>query len=255
MDTILVTIFAMAYAAIALEHPLKVNKSASALLGAGLLWTVYAVQGNSDVVGEELSESLSQIAQIIFFLMGAMTIVEVIDAHNGFALVTSRIRTTKLARLLWIVGLAHLLPQCRPRQPDNYHHHGVTHEEVAPRPRRPTLLCRDHSDCGKCGRRMVSDWRRDHHDALDRWPNYRQSDHWSDIRSGTLQSARAACSDELGIKRKAGHPSEGADGSIKWMEHNAIRTKYYLLYGNCGVADSAGVQGGDSPAALHGDTS
>ena len=94
----------MAYAAIALEHPLKVNKSASALLGAGLLWTVYAVQGNSDVVGEELSESLGQIAQIIFFLMGAMTIVEVIDAHNGFALVTSRIRTTKLIRLLWIVG-------------------------------------------------------------------------------------------------------------------------------------------------------
>ena len=86
------------------EHPLKVNKSASALLGAGLLWTVYAVQGNSDVVGEELSESLGQIAQIIFFLMGAMTIVEVIDAHNGFALVTSRIRTTKLTRLLWIVG-------------------------------------------------------------------------------------------------------------------------------------------------------
>src|SRR5512132_36072 len=105
MDAILITIFAMAYAAIALEHPLKVNKSASALLGAGLLWTVYAVQGNSDVGGEELSESLSQIAQIIFFLMGAMTIVEVIDAHNGFALVTSRIRTTKLARLLWIVGL------------------------------------------------------------------------------------------------------------------------------------------------------
>ena len=104
MDAILVTIFAMAYAAIALEHPLKVNKSASALLGAGLLWTVYAVQGNSDVVGEELSESLGQIAQIIFFLMGAMTIVEVIDAHNGFALVTSRIRTTKLTRLLWIVG-------------------------------------------------------------------------------------------------------------------------------------------------------
>ena len=95
----------MAYAAIALEHPLKVNKSASALLGAGLLWTVYAVHGNPHVVGEELGESLSQIAQIIFFLMGAMTIVEVIDAHNGFALVTSRIRTTKLARLLWIVGL------------------------------------------------------------------------------------------------------------------------------------------------------
>ena len=83
---------------------------------------------------------------------------------------------------------------------------------------------------------MVSDWRRDHNDALDRRPNYRQSDHWWDIRSGTPQSARAACSEELGIKRKAGHPSGGGDGRIKSIEHNAIRTKHNLLYGNCGVA-------------------
>src|SRR5512132_3677204 len=95
----------MAYAAIALEHPLQVNKSASALLGAGLLWTVYAVYGDPHAVGAELGESLSQIAQIVFFLMGAMTVVEVIDAHNGFALVTSRIRTTRFTGLLWIVGL------------------------------------------------------------------------------------------------------------------------------------------------------
>lgn len=105
MTTILVIIFIICYAAIALEHPLKVNKSASALLGAGLLWTVYAFYGQPHVVGEELNESMSEIAQIIFFLMGAMTIVELVDAHNGFSVVTSRIQTTSLSRLLWIVAL------------------------------------------------------------------------------------------------------------------------------------------------------
>src|SRR6185503_1497385 len=105
MHTLLVLIFVVAYAAIALEHPIKINKSASALLGAGLLWTVYATMtGDSTVVGHELNESLSSTAQIVFFLMGAMTIVEVIDAHNGFDVITSRIRTTKLAGLMWLVG-------------------------------------------------------------------------------------------------------------------------------------------------------
>ena len=98
-------IFTLAYVAIALEHPLKVNKSASALIGAGLLWTVYGVAlNNASVLNLQLRESLTDTAQIVFFLMGAMTIVEVVDAHNGFEVITSRIRTTKLSRLMWIVG-------------------------------------------------------------------------------------------------------------------------------------------------------
>jgi Na+/H+ antiporter NhaD/arsenite permease-like protein len=101
----LVFVFVIAYAAIALEHPLKVNKSASALLGAGLLWTIYAVMtGDHVLVGNQLNESLAATAQIVFFLMGAMTIVEVVDAHNGFEVITSRIRTTKLSSLMWLVG-------------------------------------------------------------------------------------------------------------------------------------------------------
>jgi len=105
MLTTLVAIFVFAYAAIALEHPLKVNKSASALIGAGLLWTVYAVSmGDPHLVGEQLGESLMGTAQIVFFLMGAMTIVEVVDAHNGFDVITARIRTTKLSSLMWLVG-------------------------------------------------------------------------------------------------------------------------------------------------------
>jgi len=105
MLTALVIVFVLAYAAIALDHPIKINKSASALIGAGLLWTIYAMSSaDAHLVGEHLSESLMGTAQIVFFLMGAMTIVEVVDAHNGFEVITSRIKTTKLTTLMWLVG-------------------------------------------------------------------------------------------------------------------------------------------------------
>mgnify|MGYP000057659932 CR=1 FL=1 len=105
MLTALVIVFVVAYAAIAFEHPLKINKSASALVGAGLLWTIYAVNtGDVHLVSEQLSESLVSTAQIVFFLMGAMAIVEVVDAHNGFEVITSRIKTTQLSSLMWLVG-------------------------------------------------------------------------------------------------------------------------------------------------------
>ncbi len=105
MVTTLVILFVLAYLAIALEHPLGVNKSASALLGAGLLWTCYAVMsGDPQRVGDDLGESLMGTAQIVFFLIGAMTIVEVVDAHNGFDVITQRIQTRSLSSLMWLVG-------------------------------------------------------------------------------------------------------------------------------------------------------
>lgn len=105
MLVLLVIIFLLAYTAIALEHPLKVNKSASALIGAGLLWTIYALgTGDHELVNEHLAVSLADTSQIIFFLMGAMTIVELVDAHNGFEVITSRIRTSSLASLLWLIS-------------------------------------------------------------------------------------------------------------------------------------------------------
>jgi Na+/H+ antiporter NhaD/arsenite permease-like protein len=106
MHSAIVVIFVLAYAAIALEHPIRINKSASALLGAGLLWTVYAVaSGDPHAVGLKLEESVASTAQIIFFLMGAMTIVEVIDAHDGFEVITSKISTKKLTTLMWLICL------------------------------------------------------------------------------------------------------------------------------------------------------
>ncbi|MBL8487778.1 MAG: sodium:proton antiporter NhaD [Rhodocyclaceae bacterium] len=105
MLTALVAVFVVTYAAIALEHPLRINKSASALVGAGLLWTLYALAAaDSHAIGHQLGESVMATAQIVFFLMGAMTIVEVVDAHDGFEVITRRIRTARLSSLMWLVG-------------------------------------------------------------------------------------------------------------------------------------------------------
>lgn len=101
----LVLVFVAVYAAIALEHSLKVNKSASALIGAGLLWSIYVLM--APVLGDlsaQLGESLVATAQVVFFLLGAMAIVELVDAHDGFAVITSRIRTKNLTALLWVAG-------------------------------------------------------------------------------------------------------------------------------------------------------
>ena len=106
MITLLALLFVLTYLAIALEHPLGVNKSATALIGAGLLWTAYALLGpDSTQLNAELAESLTGTAQIVLFLIGAMAIVEVVDAHDGFEVLTSRITTHKLSTLVWLVGL------------------------------------------------------------------------------------------------------------------------------------------------------
>jgi len=105
MLTAISIIFVLSYLAIALEHPLKISKSASALMGAGWLWTIYALaSGDINQVDADLNRSLMGTAQIVFFLMGAMTIVEVVDAHEGFLAITSRIKTTRLSSLMWLVG-------------------------------------------------------------------------------------------------------------------------------------------------------
>jgi Na+/H+ antiporter NhaD/arsenite permease-like protein len=92
----LIIIFVFSYAAITLEDLIKINKLVTALLIAGLLWTIYAVSTGDLLVGHPLTESIGSIARIVFFLIGAMTIVEVIDTCNGFEVITTRIKTAKL---------------------------------------------------------------------------------------------------------------------------------------------------------------
>jgi len=105
MYTIITIIFIAGYAAIAFEHPLKINKTASALLTGVLCWVVYIMGGeNTDFVSKQLYEHFGQISGILFFLLSAMTIVELIDAHDGFDVITSRITTKDKRKLLWIIA-------------------------------------------------------------------------------------------------------------------------------------------------------
>jgi Na+/H+ antiporter NhaD/arsenite permease-like protein len=105
MEVTVITIFVIGYLLIALEHPVKVNKSATAIITGVLCWTVYAVMdsGSIEHIGEQLSHHLSAIAAILFFLMGAMTIVELVDAYHGFRMVTDRITTRNPKTLLWVI--------------------------------------------------------------------------------------------------------------------------------------------------------
>jgi Na+/H+ antiporter NhaD/arsenite permease-like protein len=105
VTTVIIIIFVLGYGAIALEHPLKLNKAASALITGVLCWTIYILQSNSaHTVNKELVHHLGEIASILFFLLGAMTIVELIDSHNGFDIITEKVNTTSKRKLLLIVA-------------------------------------------------------------------------------------------------------------------------------------------------------
>ena len=105
MDVILLAIFIIGYAAIAFENVIKINKTASALLTGVVLWTVYVFNSpDKTLVNNQLLQNLGDISGILFFLMGAMTIVELIDAHDGFEIITDFIKQTKKRQLIWIIG-------------------------------------------------------------------------------------------------------------------------------------------------------
>ncbi|HEU5147567.1 MAG TPA: sodium:proton antiporter NhaD [Chryseosolibacter sp.] len=131
MELVIIAVFAVGYLAIAFEHRININKTASALLTGVICWTLFIlsdpsdwvlssaafqehivhasadVAGNSerfrDFVSTELSHHLGTISEILFFLLGAMTIVELIDSHHGFRIITDRVRTKNPVTLMWIV--------------------------------------------------------------------------------------------------------------------------------------------------------
>ena len=131
MATLLILIFVLGYLFIALEHNLHIDKAASALITGTLCWAVlvlgyheapaHLVDSFNDFVHGDghgshggalkvffehrLLHHMEEISSILFFLLGAMTIVELVDAHNGFAVITDRIKTRKKSRLLWIIAV------------------------------------------------------------------------------------------------------------------------------------------------------
>ena len=127
MFILMIIVFVAGYLCIALEHPLKINKAASALLLGVLLWVLFVIGGGAILteasskellnfsilnagagfydwlVHLKLIELLGEIGQILFFLIGAMTIVELVDSHGGFNMITDKIKTTGKVKLLWVI--------------------------------------------------------------------------------------------------------------------------------------------------------
>lgn len=106
ITTLMILIFVLGYIAIALEHPIKVDKAASALIIGGLGWALFAFSGvDQHTLTHEIQHHIVDIAEILFFLLGAMTIVELVDAHQGFSIITDKITTNKKVYLLWILSI------------------------------------------------------------------------------------------------------------------------------------------------------
>ena len=105
MLTLIAIVFVIGYLAITTEHTIKVNKAASALITGVLLWTIYILfSPDKELVIESLNHHLGDVSGILFFLLGAMTIIELIDAHNGFDLITKSIDQKNKIKLLWIIA-------------------------------------------------------------------------------------------------------------------------------------------------------
>lgn len=112
----ILVVFVLGYVCIALEHTFKIDKAAIALLTGTICWALFITGGSdlilsgggheaTELINEGLKEHLADIAEILFFLLGAMTIVELIDAHEGFTVITDRIKTTNRVKLVWILSL------------------------------------------------------------------------------------------------------------------------------------------------------
>ena len=107
--TIIVAVFIFGYACIALEHGTKINKAPVALLMCAICWTLYTIgvsagmftPHHGDTVSATMLHHLSETCEIIVFLMGAMTIVEIVDANGGFNFVKKALETTSKRKLMW----------------------------------------------------------------------------------------------------------------------------------------------------------
>lgn len=107
MITALLLVALIGYILVIFESPIRINKTITAILTGALCWVVLAVfnEGDHHEVSEKLIAYFGEISGLLIFLLGAMTIVELIDLHKGFTVITHRIRTKSVLKLLWIVGV------------------------------------------------------------------------------------------------------------------------------------------------------
>ena len=101
----MIALFVLGYLMIALEHVLNVNKATFALLMSGILWAVYAMCSHDPNLSEDMVVALGDTCEIVVFLIGAMTIVELIDRYGGFNIIVHRIHAKNKRGLMWVLAL------------------------------------------------------------------------------------------------------------------------------------------------------
>ena len=101
----MILLFVIGYAFIAMEHKIKIDKAAIALLMCGAIWTIFSLLGHDENITHELIDHLGDTCEILVFLIGAMTIVDLIDSHGGFGVITDHITTHNKHKLLWLLAL------------------------------------------------------------------------------------------------------------------------------------------------------
>lgn len=102
MITFMIVLFVIGYLGIALEHVFNVNKATFALMMAGLLWGTYAMLGHDPNLQSDMVEALGDTCEIVVFLIGAMTIVELIDRYGGFNIIVRHIHAKSKRGLMWV---------------------------------------------------------------------------------------------------------------------------------------------------------
>ena len=106
LTTLLIFLFFIGYFFITIEHSIKINKAAIALLISALSWVLLVIFSNNfQEVNSDLSHHLIEVSEIVFFLLGAMTIVEIIDAHDGFSIISQKIKTNNKNQFIWLIAL------------------------------------------------------------------------------------------------------------------------------------------------------
>ena len=103
MITSMIIVFVIGYVLITMEHPLHINKATFALLTCGILWSIYAIMGDDPHIHEAIVNQLGDACEIVVFLIGAMTIVEIIDRYGGFSFITENINAKSKRHLMWIM--------------------------------------------------------------------------------------------------------------------------------------------------------
>lgn len=100
----MIVLFIAGYIMIALEHVVNINKATFALMMCGILWAAYAVCGNDPNLSEDMVTALGDTCEIVVFLIGAMTIVELIDRYGGFNIIVHRIHAKNKRGLMWVLA-------------------------------------------------------------------------------------------------------------------------------------------------------